>query len=141
VGFAKAVELAKKRMNGEANRQQKMRDRLINGILEMEGAWLNGHATQRLSNNVNVGFEHIEGEGLVLYLDEKGIAASTGSACSSHKLEPSHVLIAIGCAPEKAHGSLRLTLGRSNTEKDVDYVLKVLPLVVKKLRKMSPMAV
>ncbi|MBI5229072.1 cysteine desulfurase NifS [Candidatus Micrarchaeota archaeon] len=139
VGFAKAVELANERLEEEANKQRKLRDKLIRGILEINDSWLNGHATKRLPNNVNVGFKYIEGEGLVLYLDEKGISASTGSACSSHKLEPSHVLTAIGCKPEDAHGSLRLTLGRSNTEKDVDYVLEALPGIVKKLRKMSPL--
>ncbi|MBM3309015.1 MAG: aminotransferase class V-fold PLP-dependent enzyme, partial [Candidatus Altiarchaeales archaeon] len=102
--------------------------------------WLNGHPTQRLPNNVNVSFKHIEGESILLMLDEKGIAASTGSACSSKSLAPSHVLTAIGLKPEESHGSLRMTLGKQNTMEDIDYALEVLPEAVNKLRKISPFA-
>ena len=97
-----------------------------------------GHPKKRLPNNINFSFPGIEGESLVMQLDLLGIAASTGSACSSEKLEPSHVLLAIGLKPEQAHGSLRLSLGRWTKEKDVDYVLEVLPKVVKRLREISP---
>lgn len=138
VGFGKAVELAGKEMSKEARRQAKLRDNLIKGILKIEDSFLNGHPKKRLPNNVNVSFDFIEGEALVLRLDDKGIAASTGSACSSASLEPSHVLLAIGLKHEQAHGSLRLSLGKQNTEKDIDYVLKVLPKVVEDLRKLSP---
>ena len=137
-GFAKSCELAKRDMSAEAERQTKLRDKLIEGIMKIPGTVLNGHPEKRLPNNVNVSFKHIEGEGLVLRLDDKGIAASTGSACSSHTLEPSHVLLAICLEHGDAHGSLRLTLGKQNTEKDIDYVLEVLPEVVDGLRAISP---
>ncbi len=139
VGFAKAAEIGMKRMESDSKRLSALRDKLINGCLKIENTWLNGHPTNRLPNNANIGFAFIEGESIILNLDIKGIAASTGSACSSHTLEPSHVLMALGQKHEEAHGSVRFTLGRSNTEKDVDYVLKVLPGIVKKLRDMSPM--
>ena len=138
VGMAKAMELAKKEMKSESARQGKMRDRLIEGILEMPSTRLNGHPKKRLPNNVNASFNFIEGEALVLRLDEKGIAASTGSACSSPDLEPSHVLLAIGLKPEEAHGSLRLTLGRYNKTEEIDYTLGALPGVVEGLRGISP---
>jgi cysteine desulfurase len=138
VGLAKATEIAQKDMKPEAERETKMRDRLIKNILTLPDSWLNGHPTQRLPNNVNASFRYIEGESILLMLDEKGIAASTGSACSSKNLTPSHVLIAIGLKPEEAHGSLRLTLGKQNTEEDIDYALEAIPEVVNKLRKMSP---
>ncbi len=138
VGFAKAVELAKKNMKKDADRLTKLRDKLIKGILKMPDSWLNGHPVQRLPANAHFGFKYIEGEALVLHLDMKGIAASTGSACSSKELKPSHTLLAIGLKPEEAHGSLRLTLGKDNTEEDVDYVLSVLPGIVENLRKISP---
>jgi len=99
---------------------------------------LNGHPKNRLPNNVNVSFSFIEGEGLIIHLDLSGIACSTGSACSSIKLEPSYVLLATGLPVEYAHGSLRMSLGRQTTEKDIKYVLKVLPKIVKQLRLMSP---
>ncbi|MFX1349272.1 MAG: aminotransferase class V-fold PLP-dependent enzyme, partial [Promethearchaeota archaeon] len=95
--------------------------------------------TQRLPNNVNLGFRYIEGESIVLDLDMEGIATSTGSACSSKSLEPSHVLLAIGLKPEEAHGSLRVSLGRFTTEEDIDYFLQKLPIVIERLRKMSPL--
>ncbi|VVB60236.1 Cysteine desulfurase IscS 2 [uncultured archaeon] len=139
VGFAKAVEIGMKRMESDAKRLTELRDKLIKGCLQIENTWLNGHSTNRLPNNANIGFAFIEGESIILNLDIKGIAASTGSACSSHTLEPSHVLMALGQKHEEAHGSVRFTLGRSNTEAHVDYVLKVLPRIVEKLRDMSPM--
>ncbi len=138
VGFAKASELAFKEMEREKKRQAKLRDELIDGLLEIDNSMLNGHETKRLPNNVNVSFEYIEGESLVLKLDDEGIEASTGSACSSHKLKPSHVLQAIGLSAEEAHGSLRLTLGKENNEEHVDYVLENTPEVVEELREMSP---
>ncbi len=139
VGFGKACELAKERMPEEA-RTAALRDLLIKGVLEITDSYLNGHPTKRLPNNANFRFSYIEGESMVLNLDMKGISASTGSACSSTSLEPSHVLLAIGLKPEEAHGSLRLTLGKENTKEDVEYVLSVLPEVVGKLRMMSPLA-
>jgi cysteine desulfurase len=140
VGMGCAITLAQKDMENEAERERKLRDRMIDSVLSgIEESWLNGGRQNRLAGNANLGFRYIEGEGLVLLLDGKGIAASTGSACSSTKLEPSHVLTALGLPPEEAHGSLRLTLGKCNTDKQVDYLLKVLPAIVKKLRKMSPM--
>ncbi len=138
VGFATAVELAKKEMNKEIERQRKLRDILIKNTLEIEKSKLNGHPTIRLPNNTNFSFYGIEGESLIMRLDDKGIAASTGSACSSPKLLPSHVLLAIGLSPALAHGSLRMTLGRYNTKEEIDYVCDVLPKVVEDLRKISP---
>jgi len=138
VGFARAVELAKKEMAEENKTLAGLQDKLIKGILKIEKSYLNGHPKKRLSNNINVGFSFIEGESLVIQLDLKGIAVSTGSACSSVKLEPSHVLLAIGLRPEQAHGSLRISLGRKTTEKDIDYLLKVLPQIIKQLREISP---
>jgi cysteine desulfurase len=138
VGFGKACELAKERLP-EEERLAELRDRLINGLLEIKDSYLNGHPVKRLPNNANVRFSYIEGESMILNLDMKGVAASTGSACSSTSLEPSHVLMAIGLKPEEAHGSLRLTLGRGNTQEDVDYVVSVLPEIVNKLRMISPL--
>lgn len=140
VGLGKATELALKDMKKEAERQTKLRDRMVKSILTLEDSWLNGHPTKRLPNNINVSFKYIEGESIILMLDEKGISASTGSACSSKSLQPSHVLTALGLKPEEAHGSLRLTLGKDNTEQEIDYALKELPEVVQRLRKMSPYA-
>jgi len=138
VGFAKAVEIQKKEMNEEAKKLTKLRDKLIEGVLKIENSHLNGHPTKRLPNNTNFWFAFIEGESLILHLDMKGVEASTGSACSSSSLEPSHVLMAIGLKHEQAHGSLRLTLGKQNKESDINYVLEVLPEIVKNLRKISP---
>ena len=138
VGFGKAVELAKEKMEGERKELTVLRDKLIKGILEkIDKSRLNGHPTKRLSNNVNVSIEYVEGESMILNLDMEGIAASTGSACTSSTLEPSYVLLAIGLPHELAHASLRFTLGRYTTESDIDYVLEVLPRVVSKLRSMS----
>jgi len=138
VGFAEAAKICKKVMNKESERLKVLRDRLIKGCLKIENSHLNGHPTKRLPNNANFWFAFIEGESLVAQLDMYGIAASTGSACSSESLEPSHVLLAIGLKPHEAHGSLRLSIGRWTTKKEVDYVLEVLPGVVEKLRKISP---
>jgi len=138
VGFAKAAELCKAEMKKELARQTKLREKLIKNILKIKGSYLNGHPKKRLANNVNVRFDFIEGESLIIQLDLHGIACSTGSACSSMKLEPSYVLLATGLRPEQAHGSLRISLGRFTSEKDINYLLKVLPEIVKKLRSMSP---
>lgn len=139
VGFAEACRICKKEMVEESQRLTKMRDKLFKGILEnIEGSYLNGHPQKRLPNNADFWFKFIEGESIVIQLDLSGIAASTGSACSTVALEPSHVLLAIGLKPQEAHGSLRLSLGRWTKESDIDYVLKVLPKVVEKLRKISP---
>ena len=137
-GFGKAAELAENERAVEAGREIKLRDKLIKGALKIKNSYLNGHPTNRLPNNANFSFKFIEGEGLVLDLDGYGIASSTGSACSTKSLEPSHVLLAIGLKHEEAHGSLRLTLGRDTKDKDIDYVLKVLPKSVERLRKISP---
>ena len=140
VGFGKAVELAKERMENEAVIQTKWRDKLIKGILDkIESSRLNGHPVKRLPNNVNVSVEYIEGESMILNLDMEGVACSTGSACTSSSLEPSHVLLAIGLPHEIAHGSLRFTVGRFSKEYDIDYVLEILPKIVSKLRAMSPL--
>ena len=140
VGMGRAIDLAVGEMPQNAPRLAAMRDRLIRGILDaVPDTRLNGHPTERLANNVNVAFRYVEGESILLMLDALGIAASTGSACTSASLEPSHVLTACGLPPEHAHGSLRLTLGSRNTDDDVDYVLSVLPRVVERLRKMSPL--
>ena len=140
VGLGQAIELAVGEMPQKAPRLAAMRDRLIRGILEtIPDTRLNGHPTERLANNVNVAFRYVEGESILLMLDALGIAASTGSACTSASLEPSHVLTSCGLPPEHAHGSLRLTLGSRNTEEDVDYVLEVLPGVIGRLREISPL--
>jgi cysteine desulfurase len=138
VGFAEAVRIAKKEMKPEAKRLTKLRDKLIKGVLKIEDSHLNGHPKKRLPNNTNFWFDFIEGESLIMQLDSKGIAASTGSACSSESLEPSHVLTAIGLRHEQAHGSLRMTLGKYNAAADVNYVLRVLPEAIEKLRRISP---
>ena len=140
MGFAKAVELRREEMGPEADRLSALRDRLINGTLEIEESYLNGHPMKRLPNIANFRFSYIEGESLVLLLNDEGVAASTGSACSSRSLEPSHVLLALGLKPEEVHGSLRISLGKYNTEEDVDYILDVLPGAVEKLRRISPLA-
>ena len=139
VGFAKACEIARKRLHEDAEKMKKLRDKIIEETLKIEESYLTGHPTKRLPNNASFYFRGIEGESLVLMLDAKGIATSTGSACSSKKLQPSHVLLAIGIKPEDAHGSLRVTLGRDNSEEEIDYFLEVLPKVVEELRKISPM--
>ncbi len=140
VGFGRAVELAQQEMGGEMERLSCLRDKLINGLLKrIERARLNGHPQKRLPNNVNMSFEFVEGESMLLNLDLEGICASTGSACSSSSLEPSHALLAMGLPPEQAHGSLRFSLGRWTTEEEINRVLDVLPGIVTKLRAMSPL--
>jgi len=139
VGFAKACELAQRDMEKRVKHEKKLADRLIRGVSKIPESWLNGHPEKRLPGNTNFCFKYIEGESLILHLDDKGIAASTGSACSTKSLKPSHVLTAIGLSPVDAHGSLRLTLGKDNTEKEIDYVLDVLPKIVEDLRKISPL--
>jgi cysteine desulfurase len=141
IGFGKACELAAQRMTEEAERVKKLRDKLLTGIVEsIKYVKVNGPMGDlRLPNNVNVSIEFVEGESLLLSLDMLGIAASSGSACTSGSLDPSHVLLAMGLPHEIAHGSLRFTLGRQNTEEDVAYVLEHLPKIVERLRKISPL--
>jgi len=139
VGFARACEICQKEMVKEVQRIIKLRNKLIKGVLEkIPNSYLNGHPKNRLPNNANFWFKFVEGESIVIQLDLSGISASTGSACSSAKLEPSHVLLAIGLKHQEAHGSLRVSLGRFTKEKDINYLLKVLPVVIKQLRKISP---
>jgi cysteine desulfurase len=140
VGLAKAIELCQNKMGSEIKFQSALRDRLIKEIpVRIPEVRLNGHPTLRLPNSVNFSIKYIEGESILLSLDMLGIACSTGSACTSSSLEPSHVLLAIGLDHETAHGSLRLTLGRWTKESDIDYLLEKLPPVVQKLRAMSPL--
>lgn len=137
VGFAKAVELA-----GESHVKQmsKLRDKLIDELLTIDETHLNGpRGKKRLCNNASISFHYIEGEGVLLHLDARGIAVSTGSACSSTSLEPSHVLTAIGLKPEVSHGTIRFTLGRENTEEEIDYTIDAVKEVVEKLRELSPL--
>ena len=138
VGFVKAMELALKEMPSESKRQIKMRDALIEEALKIPESRLNGHPKKRLPNNANFSLRYVEGESIVMKLNEHGIAASTGSACSSPNLEPSHVLLALGLAPSDAHGSLRITLGRYNTMGDIKAVNEVLPKIIAELREISP---
>lgn len=140
VGLGKAMQLAGQEMGKEANRLAHLRDKLIAGLVEkIDHIRLNGHPGKRLPNNVNVSIDFVEGESMLLNLDLEGICASTGSACSSASLEASHVLLALGLSPEQAHGSLRFTLGRENSEADIERVLDALPGIVAKLRAMSPL--
>lgn len=141
IGFGKACELIGKRMAEDAKHQTKLRDKLMNGIVErIEYVKVNGPTGEkRLSNNVNVSIRFVEGESLLLSLDMLGIAASSGSACTSGSLDPSHVLLAMGLIHEIAHGSLRFSLGRQNTEDEIDYLLEQLPKIVERLRMMSPL--
>ncbi|MFZ3102779.1 MAG: aminotransferase class V-fold PLP-dependent enzyme, partial [Desulfitobacteriaceae bacterium] len=141
IGFGKACELAGLCMTEEAQRVIKLRDKLLTGLVKrIENVKVNGPLGDlRLPNNVNVSIEFVEGESLLLSLDLLGIAASSGSACTSGSLDPSHVLLAMGLSHEIAHGSLRFTFGRQNTDEDVDYVLEHLPKIVERLRTMSPL--
>ncbi len=139
VGFGRAAEITMEEWKSEAERLKKMRDRLIEGLLKIEDTFLNGHPTDRLPNNASVRFSYIEGESIILSLDMEGIQASTGSACTSKTLQPSHVLMAIGLKHEEAHGSVVFSLGRWNKEEDVDYVLEKLPPIIERLRMMSPL--
>lgn len=139
VGFGRACQILQKESRAENNRLTELRDLFINRVLKnIKGTHLNGHPTRRLSNNINISFSSVEGESLVMELDFYGIAVSTGSACSSKTLTPSHVLTAIGLPPQKAHGSLRISLGRWTKKSDVLYTVKILSQVVNKLRKISP---
>lgn len=140
VGFGKTVEIVATEMGEEAHRLLELRNRLFDGIKErIDYTRFNGHPTLRLPNTLNISFEFVEGESIVLSLDDYGIATATGSACTSATLEPSHVLLAIGLSPEVAHGSLRLSLGRDSREEDIAYFLEVLPKVVNRLREFSPL--
>lgn len=136
VGFAKAVDMLSEI---DVKRMTELRDYLIEKLLEIPEACLNGARENRLCNNVNVSFSHIEGESVLLGLDDKGVAVSTGSACTSKKLEPSHVLLALGIKPEEAHGSIRLSLSKYTTKEEIDYVINAAKEVVENLRKISPL--
>lgn len=138
IGMGKAIELAVDNLAEKSAGIKALRDKLTHGILKMPDTKLNGHQEKRLPGNVNVSIKYVEGESLLLSLDLKGIAASSGSACTSGSLDPSHVLMAMGLDHQTAHGSLRLTLGLENTVEDIDYVLTVLPEIVDRLRAMSP---
>ncbi len=139
VGFKKAIEIALDQQREDAKCISSLRDKLIAGVLnQIPQSHLNGHPENRLYNNAHFRFDFVEGESIVLGLDEQGVAASTGSACSSPNLEPSHVLLATGLTKAQAHGSLRLTLGRFTTEEEINHTLLVLPKVIEKLRKLSP---
>jgi cysteine desulfurase len=140
VGFGKAAEIARKEMLAEGGRLVKLRDKLIKGLVDnIPHSFLNGHPIKRLPDNVAVRFSFIEGESILLGLDMRGVAASSGSACTAKTLEPSHVLLAIGLKHEEAHGSVLFTLGRQNTEEQIDYVISIMPDIVKRLREMSPL--
>ncbi|WAI02575.1 cysteine desulfurase NifS [Methanogenium organophilum] len=139
VGMGMALELATAEMEENTRRITALRDRLTAGLLSIPETYLNGHPERRLPNNVNVVFAYIEGESILLMLNRRGIAASTGSACSTTSLEPSHVLMACGLPHEVVHGSLRLTLGEQTTEADVDYVISAVMEIVQRLRDMSPL--
>jgi cysteine desulfurase len=140
VGLATALELAEGRREEESKRLSRLRDHLIEGVLSsIDHCRLMGHPDQRLPNNANIAFEYVEGEGVLLGLDMAGIAASSGSACSTGSSDPSHVLLAMGVPPEVARGAIRMTLGHENTEEDVNKVLEVLPGIVERLRAMSPL--
>lgn len=140
VGLGKAIELAVKDMEANNKTVLAMRDRIIKEVFDkIPYVKLNGHPEKRLPGNVNFSFEFIEGESLLLMLDMKGIAASSGSACTSGSLDPSHVLLAIGLPHEIAHGSLRMSFSETNTMQEIDYVMEVLPNIVERLREMSPL--
>lgn len=140
VGIGKAMEIAHANLQQHMSRLTELRDRLIDGLLEIPYTRLNGpRGDKRLPGNVNVCFRFIEGESILLSLDFKGVCASSGSACTSGSLDPSHVLLAIGLPHEIAHGSLRLTMGEGSTDEDVDYVLDVVPPIIERLRNMSPL--
>ena len=139
VALAKAIEIATETLKERRERLIPLRDKLIAGLSKIERSHLNGDAKKRLPGNVSFCFEGVEGESLLLMLDMKGISASSGSACTSGSLDPSHVLLSIGLPHEVAHGSVRLSLGDYNTEEDVDYILEVLPPIIERLRSMSPL--
>ena len=139
VGLGTAIEIATKDIPKKIKYLTKLREKAIEGLIKIPDTILNGDTTKRLPGNVNVCFKGIEGESILLLLDQLGICASSGSACTSGSLEPSHVLLAIGLPHEIAHGSLRLSFSTNNTEKEVDYILEVLPGIIEKLRNMSPL--
>ncbi|MBO4562641.1 MAG: aminotransferase class V-fold PLP-dependent enzyme, partial [Clostridia bacterium] len=140
VGMGKAIEIACEDLEEKGKKMMVLRDKLIREIpLRIPEVKLNGHPTVRLPNNVNFSIKYIEGESILLMLDLNGIAASSGSACTSGSLDPSHVLLAMGLTHEVAHGSVRMTLSDETTEEDIDHVLEVLPKVAERLRKMSPL--
>lgn len=139
IGFGKAVEIAQAEMSGTGRRLETLGRKLTEGLLKVPHTRLTGHPTRRIPGHVSVCFEFVEGESILLMLDHLGIMASSGSACTSGSLDPSHVLLAIGLPHEIAHGSLRLSMGRGNTEEDVDYALEVIPKVIERLRSMSPL--
>lgn len=138
LGLTKALELAVAEQSEAQRRMTRLRDKLIDGLTALPDVILNGHPEQRLPGNVNVSILRVEGESMILSMDIAGIAVSSGSACTSGSLDPSHVLMAMGVDHQTAHGSLRLTLGKSNTEEDIDYVISVVPGIVERLRQMSP---
>ena len=138
VGLAKAIEIAAARIP-ELDEVRRKRDRLISQLTRIPYSKLNGHPVNRLAGNVNVGFEFIEGESILMWLDMAGVCASTGSACSSASLDPSHVLLATGVPHEKAHGSIRLSISHETTDEDIDYILETLPPIIERLRNMSPL--
>ena len=140
IGLGRAIEIARQEMDEEAERLTSLRDKLITGIFDrIDNVRLNGHPQNRLPNNINVSVSFVEGESMCLNLDLEGICASTGSACTSGNLEPSHTLLALGLSHEHAHGSLRFTLGKWTSDEDIDRVLETLPRIVAKLRAMSPL--
>lgn len=139
VGLAKAIEIANNNIDAKAAKLTALRDKLIKEFSKIERSHLNGDAVKRLPGNVNFSFEGVEGESLLLMLDANGICASSGSACTSGSLDPSHVLISIGLPHEVAHGSLRISLDTCNSEEDVDYIIEVLPTIIERLRSMSPL--
>jgi cysteine desulfurase len=139
VGFAKSVQICHKEMNKEGKRLSRMRDKITGKLLStIPDSYLNGHPDKCLPNIINLRFTFVEGEAILMELDSYGIAVSTASACASAKLAPSHVLLACGLKAEQAHGSLRISLGRFTTEKEVKYLTEILPKIIIKLRNISP---
>lgn len=138
VGLAKALEIATARIP-ELDKVRAKRDRLIRELTKVPYSALNGSATERLPGNVNIGFEFVEGESILMWLDMAGICASTGSACSSNSLDASHVLLAIGVPHEKAHGSIRLSITHETTDEDIDYIIETMPPIIARLRELSPL--
>ena len=139
VGMATALKEANDNLESNMKKMSALRDRLIDGLLKIESSRLNGDRNCRLPGNVNISFEGVEGESLLLYLDLQGVSASSGSACTSGSLDPSHVLLAIGLPHEVAHGSLRLSLCEANTEEEIDYIIECVPPIIERLRSMSPL--
>jgi cysteine desulfurase len=140
VGMGKAAELAKREMESRKGTIEPLRDKLLNGLISSAGQiHLNGHPEERLPNNINISIEYVEGESILLFLDMKGIAVSSGSACTSRSLKSSHVLSAIGVDDAVAQGSILLSLGIDNSEEHIEYVLETLPPIIKRLREMSPL--